>query len=230
MLVINGKEVFTTLEEVVDPKHNALLLIDIQNDYVMPGGNFDRRGWDRSPFRQMISNTKRVLEAARHSGVLVVFVQMTLYPEHLAESHASLHSDLLRYGYKNGDSVDKLLTRCVEGTQGWQIVDELTPLPNEVVVRKHRSSAFIGTTIDRVLRSNNIKSVTITGLQTHGCVIATANDALFFDYCPVLLRDCNASMEQGLHDAAILVMSQKMDVADSEDVIKIWASKPFARR
>lgn len=230
MLVFNGKEVFSTLEELVAPKHTALLLIDLQNDYLMPGGYHDKLKWDNSACRQIVSPVKRVLEAARHSDVLVVHIQMTLYPGYLADSPASLRSHLLKMGLKGSVSIEKLPIRCIDGTWGWQRIDELTPLPNEVVVKKHRSSAFIGTDLDMILRSNGIKSAVITGLVTQGCVMATALDALLFDYYPILLQDCIASPSSELHDAAFLVMSHKMDTAVSEDVFKIWSSKHFINR
>lgn len=222
MLVVNGREVLTSLEELVNPRQTALLLIDLQNDYIMPGGYFDKQGWT-SALRQAIPQVKRVLEAARHSDVLVVHVQKTLYPDFLAESPVALHRRLLRQGYRSVDSVDKLLPSCIEGTSGWQIIDELAPLPNEVVVKKHRPSAFVGTNLDIILRSNNIKSVIVVGFVTQGCVMATANDAMAFEYYTVVLRDCVASDKRRLHEAALLIMSHVKDIADSKEVIEIWS-------
>lgn len=222
MLVINSKVVFTTLEELVNPEHTALLLIDLQNDYFEPGGYTDKMGWDSSAVSQIVPQIKRVLEAARHSGVLVVHVQLTLYPNFLADSPACLRMHLLRNGYKSGAPFQELPTRCIEGTRGWQIVDELTPLPDEVVVKKHRASAFKGTDLDMILRSNGIESVAIVGLVTNGCVMAAANDSRLCEYYPILLRDCIASTQPELHDAAFLIMSQDMDVVNSEEVLETW--------
>ena len=230
MLVIKGKEVFTTLEELVEPKHTALLLIDLQNGYTMSGGVIDKRGQNRSALLQIIPPVKRVLEAARSSGVLVVHVQMTRYADLWTESPASLRAFLLHSDYKSGDPSDKLPTHSTLGTWAWQIADELTPLPTEIVVRKHRPSAFIGTDMNQILRSNSIKTVAIVGAVTEGCVMATAKDAQLFDYYPVILQDCIASGHQARHDAAFFLLSEDMDVADSEEVLKIWASKPFARQ
>lgn len=222
MLVVNGKEVFTTLEELVNPRHTALLLIDLQNDFIMPGGAFDKQGKYSSALHEIVPNVKRVLEAARHSGVLVVHVQFTCYPDFLVESPVALHQRLLRTGYTSGDTIEKLVPDCIQGTWGWQVVDELAPLPNEVVVMKHRQSAFIGTDLDMILRSNGIKSVCIVGLVTQGCVLATATDAVFFEYYPVILRDCVGSRKPTVHEAALLVMSSSKDITSSEKVLEIW--------
>jgi len=222
MQVVNGKEVFTTLEELVNPKCAALLLIDIQNDY-MPGEYLDKvGGGDASVHREIVPRVKRVLDAARSSGVLVVHVQMTHDANHWTESPASLRKRLLRAALKGTDSIEKLPTPCVEGTWGWQIVDELTPLPNEVIIKKNRGTAFRGTNLDILLRSNGVKSVVVVGVVTSGCVMATANDASWSDYYTVILRDCVASCRTQLHESALLIMADRLDVVDSEDVLAIW--------
>ncbi len=222
MLIIDSKEVFTTVEELVNPKHTALLLIDIQNDFITPGGRCDKLGWDLSTVCQIVRPVKRVLQAARYCGILVVHVQMTLYPKFLADSPASLRVWALLTRYQSTSSVESLSLPCIDGTWGCQIVDGLTPLPNEVIVKKHRASAFMGTDLDMILRSNSIKSVAIAGVATNGCVLATANDTPFLDYYPVILRDCVASHSPELHDAALLIMSNAKDVVDSREVLKVW--------
>ncbi len=128
----------------------------------------------------------------------------------------------MRRGPKSSDFIEKLSSPCIEGTWGWQIVEELAPLPDEVVIKKNRSSAFVGTNLDMILRSNGIKSVALVGVSTSGCVMATAYGALFSEYYPVLLRDCVASTKAESHDAALLIMSGAMDIADSEEVLEIW--------
>ena len=223
MLLISGKEVLTTMEELVNPKHTALLLIDLQNDFITPGGYLDNLGRDISRLRGIVERVGQVLEAARSYGIPVVHVQMTMYPKFLSDSSASMRGLLLRTGCMDSDSVDKLPPLCIEGTWGWQIVEELRPLPHEVVVKKNRPSAFIGTNLDIILRSNGMKCVTIVGVLTDSCVMATANDASFLGYYPVLLRDCVASHKQELHEAAFLIMSQAKDLPDSEEVLEVWA-------
>ncbi|MFC2016704.1 cysteine hydrolase family protein [Chloroflexota bacterium] len=221
MQVINGKEVFTTIKELADPGYTALLLIDIQNDYITRGGIRGGLG-DQFVLGQFVPNVKRVLEAARHSDILIVYLQFTMHPNFMAESPASLRGRLLRMGYKNGDSIDKLVPYCIDGTWGWQIIDELAPLPSETVIKKHRNSSFIGTSLDMILSSNGIKSVVIVGLVTHACVLATAIDAQSFGYCSIILRDCVISHKPMLHDAALLVMSESKDVVDSREILKVW--------
>jgi len=221
MQVINGKQVFTTIEELVDPKYTALLLIDIQNDYITRGGIWGESG-EQFVLGQFVPNIKRVLDAARHSDILIVYLQNTIHPDFMAESPASLRSRLIRLGYEGDDSTKKLIPYCVDGTWGWQIIDELAPLPNETVIKKHRPSSFMGTSLEMILRSNDIKSVVIVGLVTQGCVLATAIDAQSFGYCTIILRDCVVSHKPILHDAALLIMSGDKDIVNSGEVLKVW--------
>ena len=147
---------YETFEETVNPAHTALLVTDVQNDFCK----------DKSR-QAMIPYIARVLEAGRKSGVLVVYIQNTVLPDSLSDAP----SDVMRRR-KLGINTDV----TIEGTWGHQIVDQLKPGPKEPIVRKHRLSAFIGTTLDIMLRSKAIQTVVVTGTATHGCVINTATE------------------------------------------------------
>ena len=229
MIIIEGKQIFTTLEELVNPEYTALLLIDIQNDFCSPGGFFDKRGSDISMLGQAPSRAKPVLEAARRCGVLVIHIQQTNYPKCMSDSSAWLRMLYRRRvaeakGAGEEDELAAIRIRyTLEGTWGWQEVDEVAPQPGELIVKKHRSSAFIGTDLDMMLRSNGIKSVVSVGVLTEGCVESTTRDAQFFDYYPILLRDCVATTTREIHEAALLVLSTRVDIVDSSEVMEIWA-------
>ena len=225
MINIYGKEIFTTLSELVNPEYTALLLIDIQNDFCCQGGSFDKMGLDMSMLQQVPRRVKPVLRAARRSGVLVMHIRNTCHPNHVSDSGAWLHMLLKNVGIDLKASMkedQQVLMTTMEGTWGWQEVDEVAPQPGESIIKKHRSSAFIGTDLDMILRSNGIKSVVSVGVATEGCVESTARDAQFFDYYPVLLRDCVATRKSEIHEAAMLVMSTRFDVQDSSEIIDIW--------
>jgi nicotinamidase-related amidase len=224
MLIIGGKEVFSTLEELVQPEHTALLLIDFENDFISEGGCYDEMGFDLSAARQIVPRVKRVLEAARQKGVLVIYTQNTLYSDQRGESPAYLRMALLRTGYfdEGKASFERNPPHCIKGSWGREIIDELAPLPNEIIIEKNRNSAFMGTNLDMFLRCSNIKTVVIAGMATQGCVMITANDVPNLGYYPVVLRDCVAGRSQKYHDAALLLMSSKMDVIGSEEVLRVW--------
>lgn len=227
MIIIEGREVFSTLEELVNPNYTALLVIDVQNDFCSPGGYFDNIGKDISMLQLAPSHIKSVLEAARRYGVFIIHIQNTCYPKHRAESGAWLRFRIRNLMKTATEKTEELALQSItlEGTWGWQEVDEITPHPGEIIVKKHRSSAFIGTDLDMILRANGIKSVVSVGVITEGCVESTVRDAQFFDYYPVLLRDCVATDKREMHEAALLVMSSRVDVVESSEVIEIWAKR-----
>lgn len=227
MIEIAGKQVPTTLEELVDPRRTALILVDIQNDYCASGGKYALAGKDMSMYPQMIRRTAALLEAARRTGALVVYIQNTNLPDYRSDSVAYLRFKLVIRGVTPEDLPSS--EHAIEGTWGQQIVDELAPRPDDLVVKKHRSSAFVDTRLDLLLRSNNIQTVLITGVVTEGCVESTARDASFKDYIVVLVEDCVGSGNPRLHEAAMQVMRARFDIVSANQVIDSWAAAPVPR-
>ena len=110
----------------------------------------------------------------------------------------------------------------VEDTWGQQFCDGLEPQSVEPIIKKHRSSAFVATDLDSVLRSNGIESLIVTGCVTHGCVQATARHGAYNDYYVVVVKDCVASTSRELHEAALKIMESRLDVVDSQEILNEW--------
>jgi len=222
VIEVDGKQVLTEIYELVDPVHTALVIIDMQHDFVDPAGLFAQAGIDVSAYAQMRPRLSDLLAHARSHGILVVHVQNTALPGGRSDSPAQirfamrLHDVLLAGGPP--------LRYTVPGTPGHAFLPELAPAADEVVVRKYRSSGFWGTNLDMVLRSNAIKTVVVAGCTTEGCVDSTARDALFGDYYVVVASDCVASDDAAQHAAAMLVMAHRFDMADGEQLAGVWAS------
>jgi len=214
-----GKEVFTALEELVLPRHTALVVVDAQNDAFSPGGCFDQL--DSSNIETMKSSIDHLvglLAAARQAKIMVIYTQATNYPNYIFKSGPDLARKI---EYLDPDS--SLI--CVEGTWGHQIVDKVKPLPNEIIIKKHRHSSFMGTELDMLLRSNGIKTVIVTGGTTERCVLATITGAIAYDYYVVVPKDCVASPYVEMHNAALLVISGnlcKEGETDSSQIINAW--------
>jgi len=216
MLVVAGKEILEGLDELVDPKRAALLVIDVQNDFCSPGGICDRTGQLKAPMTPMIENTRRLIAAARAAGVRVIYIQNTNYPDRRTASPSFIRFHVVKRGY----GLDHEST--LRGTWGWQFVDEIAPLAGDIVIEKHRSNAFIGTGLDMLLRSNGIETVVLCGTATHGCVESSARAAEGADYYVVLCDDACAAFKQEQHDAAILVMRTRMEVVPTAEVAALW--------
>jgi nicotinamidase-related amidase len=221
MLEIAGKQVFTTLEELVDPAHTALLVVDMQRDFCTPGGAFDKLGVDISMYPPMVPRLARLIDGARAAGVPVFYIQMTVLPGRISDSPAQIRFNLrLHLG---SDGVVEPLDYTPDGSEGQEIIPELAPRDGDVVVKKYRSSAFWGTNLDMLLRANGIKTCIVSGCTTEGCVESTARDAMFGDYYVVIPEDCVASDDRAQHDASLLLMRHRFDLAPSEAILAVWA-------
>jgi nicotinamidase-related amidase len=221
MIEIEGKQVFTELSELVDPGHTALIVVDMQRDFCVPGWAFDRLGVDISMYPPMIPRLARLIEGARAAAVPIVFIQMTTLPNRAIESPAQIRFNMRMHLSSNGGEP---LAYTADGSEGQGIIDELAPLDGELIVKKYRSSGFWGTNLDMLLRSNGIQSVVMTGCTTEGCVESTARDALFNDYYVVIAEDCVASDDRAQHDASLLLMRHRFDMASADQVLGTWAA------
>jgi nicotinamidase-related amidase len=213
MREVNGLLICETLREVVHPKRTALLVVDMQNDYCGANGALDRDGGDISMTSAVVPAVQAVLEGARQSGVRVVWIQQTWLTDGVSDSPAWQYMK-----QRNGIRQE----RCVDGTWGHRFVDGLAPLEGEPVVRKHRSSGFIATNLDLVLRSSRIETVVVVGVMSEGCVESTARDAAFHDYYVVLTSDAMASDVQAWHDASVLTMSGRHDMVSWRELVRLW--------
>jgi len=224
LIVVHGKDVYTEIEELVDPSHTALLLIDMQYDFVDPGGLFGLMGVDLSMYEESRPRLAELLEAARENGVLIIHVQNTQLKQHMSDSPAQHRFNLYMHGdVRQGDLP---LTYTVPGTVGHDFLPEFQPRADELVVRKYRSSGFWGTNLDMLLRSNQVQTVVVAGCTTEGCVESTARDAMFNDYYVVIPEDCIASDDRSQHEASILLMRHRFDFSTGSELGKVWVTAP----
>lgn len=221
MIIVEGKEIFTELAELVDPAHTALVLIDMQRDFIEPEGAFGALGVDLSMYQDSLPRLTSLLNEARRARVLVIHVQNTTLPGRISDSPAQIRFNLRMHEGKRRDEAP--LRYSLEGTRGHEIVDQLTPEAGELVVRKHRSSAFWGTDLELLLRSNGIKTVVIGGCTTEGCVESTARDAMFNDLYVVIAVDCVASDDREQHEASLLLMRHRFDLSTADEISSVWS-------
>jgi nicotinamidase-related amidase len=201
------------LDEVLDPRRCATVVIDMQNDMVRPEGVIAATGLDMAGMYRILPLCAEFIGRSREAGVPVVHVQTTTLPNGASDSPSWLRAkgSMVRTG-----------DFCIESTWGAQIADEVAPLPGEPVITKHRSSAFRGTDLDLVLRSLNVETVVVIGEQTPGCVEATFRDAAYHDYYNVLVEDCIAAYDPEQHEASLLIQRRRHDVCRAQDVYDIW--------
>jgi nicotinamidase-related amidase len=213
MKTVFGMPVRDTMDEVLEPDACAVLVIDVQNDAMRPEGKLARAGNDVSGMVQVLPRCSRFIAEARELGVMVVHVMTTTLRGGRSDSASWMRAK----GAIVGETEFFL-----EGTWGAEICQEVAPNPEETVIVKHRSSAFVGTELDQVLRAAGVSTVAVIGEQTPGCVEATFRDAAYRDYYAVLVEDCVAAFDRVLHEASLLVQRRRHDVATADRVLTAW--------
>jgi nicotinamidase-related amidase len=225
VIEVNGKHVFTELSELVDPGHAALVVVDMQRDFCTPGGAFERLGISISMYPPMVPRLVQLVQGARAAKVLVVYVLMTVLPGRASESPAQIRFNMrMHLSQAEGEP----LGYTEDGSEGQKLIPELTIEDSDIVVKKYRSSGFWGTNLDMLLRSNGIQTVIMAGCTTEGCVESTARDAMFNDYYVVIAEDCVASDDRAQHDASMLLMRNRFDIAGSERILREWTNRSAA--
>lgn len=183
----------------------AVLVVDMQNAFASPGGMLDLAGIDVRSAGEVVANTRLVCEAARAAGLPIIYLTIG-YPVDQSTAGGldspNPHKELSLCLVKERPELrGKLLTF---GTWDFQIVEELSPQPSDIVIVKSRYSGFYGTELDSVLRGRGIRNLLFTGIASNVCVESTIRDAYFNEYWPVLIED--ATMAAGppeIHRATI---------------------------
>jgi ureidoacrylate peracid hydrolase len=210
-------EILRSLKERCDPKLAALLVVDVQNDFVSPQGSAGKRGEDVSAALAMMPNLIRLIDAGRRVGLTIVYIKTT------HSEWTDTPSWVYRSSQKSG------LSSCREGSWGAEFYDGISPRSSERVVIKHRYSAFINTDLNTVLRARGIQSVLACGVATNVCVETTARDAYMYDYYVTLIDDCSAAYETKLHLGTLDNMRRHFGlVASSNEIIEAWSGLPPA--
>jgi nicotinamidase-related amidase len=220
VITIDGKQVFTDLAELVDPAHTALLLVDMQHDFIDQDGLFGQLGIDLSMYEQSRPRLAALLADARDSGALVIHIQNTALADRMSDSPAQIRFNLKMHEGARLDGPP--LRYTVPGSTGHEFAEGFIPLPGELVVRKYRSSAFWGTNLEMLLRSNGIQTVVVGGCTTEGCVESTARDAMFNDHYVVIASDGVGSDDRAQHDASMLLMRHRFDLATADEIGGVW--------
>jgi ureidoacrylate peracid hydrolase len=219
----------------IDTARTAVIVVDMQNDFGSKGGMFDRAGIDISGIQKAVAPTARVLDAARHAGIKIVYLKMA-YLADLSDLGAPDSVNRLRHlALGVGQTVaapDGTESRVlVRDTWSSEILDELKPQADDTVLYKTRFSGFYETDLHERLQASGIKHLIITGCTTSICVESTVRDAMFRDYLCVLLGDCmdepiGVGLARSNHEASLLSTEVLLGwVSDSHHFVAALESK-----
>ena len=184
----------------------ALIIIDMQRDFLEPGGFGDSLGNDVSRLAGVVAPIRRVLLAARAAGLLVI---------HTREGHRTDLSDLLPAKRRRSRGQITIGERgpmgriLVRGEPGHEIVPELAPAPGEPVIDKPGKGSFCATDLELMLRTRGIRNLILTGITTDVCVHTTMREANDRGFECLLLADCCGATDRGNHEAAIKMIKMQ---------------------
>jgi ureidoacrylate peracid hydrolase len=175
----------------------ALIIVDLQNDFLAPDGAYARGGAASEAARALPARVAEVARAVKAGGGLVVASQFTLWPDAQGEPMISPHLLALRPFLRRGD--------FAPGSRGQANVAELAPLI-DVSVSKVAYSAFFNTQLDWVLRHAGIHTVAVCGIVTNGGVASTVRDAHMREYHTIVLSDGCAAFKPEVHATSLADM------------------------
>ena len=159
----------------------ALVVVDLQRDFVDPAGHC-AKSMDTAHISSVVPANAQLISLARRHRIPVIYTLVTQHPEG-AYSSARWIADNLRY--PNFEPV-----QCIEGTWGWELHDAVAPAPGDILLRKYRRSAFVGTNLVDVLRALHVETLIVSGVAATGCVESTVRDAIEHDYFVIVPTEC----------------------------------------
>ena len=205
----------------IDLRRLAIVVVDMQNAFASKGGMVDLWGFDLSRVPLVIKNIKKIVDAARNQKIKVIYIAHTVYPDLRELGPASpfgYNKMVLESMHKNPRTRDKVLLR---GTWGADIIDELKPRKDEILVEKRRYSAFAGTDLDMTLKTFDIKYLAFMGLTANICVETSLRYANHLEYFPILISDATDASQPEAKEATINNVKQVFGwVTQSKNLIK----------
>ena len=186
-------------------KRTAMVVIDMQRDFLDPRGYAAKTGLNIAPMQGVIPAVRRVLDAARAAGLMIVHTREGHLPD-LSDCPPVKLARSRNAGAEVG-STGPLGRMLIRGESGHDFIDELQPAAGETVIDKPGYSAFARTDLDQRLRVRDIDTLLLCGITTEVCVSSTLRDAVDRGYRCITVGDACASAFPDLHDAALRMIT-----------------------
>jgi nicotinamidase-related amidase len=189
------------LSEAWHPANTALLVIDMQRDFLSPEGYFAAMGYSTDAAQAIVPTLQKVVQGLREQGFQIIFTREGHRPD-FADLTPMKRQRSANAGAAIG-SMGPLGQFLVRGHQGWDLIPEMSPQDADILLDKPGNGAFYGTDLEQILTSRGIKHLILSGVTTDVCVHSTLREANDRGYECLLLSDCCAAGDPELHQAAI---------------------------
>ncbi|MCW3476223.1 cysteine hydrolase [Limobrevibacterium gyesilva] len=190
----------------------ALLLCDLQNDFLHPEGAYGRAGLGNPDIAAVVPRLRPLVERVRRAGGWIVSTHFTLVPGRGGEPFISPHLKRLRPFLKQGD--------FLPGSWGHALVDELAPA--DLAVEKVNFSAFYMSRLEWVLARAGVRRLLVSGIVTNGGVASTVRDAHVREYETTVLADGCAAFDRAVHDTAIAALRPVAHISTVNEVLSAF--------
>ena len=203
---IDGKTIYSTIQEIVDPAHTALVVWDVQKmlvDFIFNKEEF-------------INNINLLIESARRTKIPIFYTSVEMLPTKY-ESSARLYT------------YNKLFARMQQQRPQQSRSENMDLFPavdrkeGEMVITKHTASIFIGTDFERMVRNADITTIIFTGIATELGVESSARDALNRDFYPLIVSDAVSSSDKDAHTRSLQNMENFLTVVSINEIMAIWS-------
>ena len=165
--------------KAINPKKTAVVVIDMQNDFINPESPlFVASGY------KFVDRLAEFLDTCRGEGIQIIYTEDMVRPDFKDAGTAPALCEPMRLGQV-----------LIAGTQGVKTYSTVAPKKNDIVIIKHRYSAFFGTELDMILRTTGIDTLILTGVCTDCCVFSTARDAGFYNYQVGVMTDLTGTLD-----------------------------------
>ena len=202
------------LQQMILPGTTALVLVDIQEDFVSPDGAAARWG-DVAAFEPALERIEALITAAGTRGVARVYLRVVTRPQTDSAALKTLHE-------RKGRPPESLAL-CRAGTSGADYY-RVVPQPGDIEIEKALYSGFAGTDLEARLRARGIDTLVLVGFTTDCCVDCTARDAFHRDFNVFVVTDACGAYEPALHEGALNGLAKNCALLTvSADVLAAWA-------
>jgi nicotinamidase-related amidase len=209
----------TSIDQIADPRHSALIIIDPQHDFCSERGAMAQRfGFDMKEIKEAVPRLNHFIESCRRAGVLVVWVREIFSDAKMLPNQKALW----------GAGADIWLIK--EGEKGIDWYEGMIkPKPDEPVITKWQYDALEDTDLHLLLQGHGIKTLLMTGFTTNVCVETTARHGYIKGYHIVLVTDCTGAPTHAEFESGVFnIKTYFGQAATSEELARTWQERKRA--